>query len=256
MVRRRRDLRLEWSDLALERRELLSHAGLAKGAAAHHSSAPVGTSLFHHNGINGLSLDASFVNRMNDRLGNSAAQTTRVTQAFDVFAASFSQLPVSPPPGYGGPTLSSLLAYLTRQVDYALSVREILTDSPTPSQASGLRVSPLAQRALVPYANAQITQLGNTLASTPPNAGAGGALVQPSPTAAVNTAVNAILNALAESSLHPNLFTSPSDFYISPDVQFTTDFSGAPAQSSPGYFVRGPHGNVLPGAPPRPHVRH
>ena len=37
--------------------------------------------------------------------------------------------------------------------------------------------------------------------------------------------------------------------------QFNTSFSGAPAQTSPGYFVaRGPYGVTLPGAPPRPHV--
>jgi hypothetical protein len=72
------------------------------------------------------------------------------------------------------------------------------------------------------------------------------------PTPALNQAINAIFNALAESSIHPNLFRSPSDFYISSNVQFTINSTGAPADSSPGFFVRGPHGVILPGAPPRP----
>jgi hypothetical protein len=39
------------------------------------------------------------------------------------------------------------------------------------------------------------------------------------------------------------------EFYISPNVYFTLDFVGAPAKSSLGFFVRGPHGTILPGAP-------
>ncbi len=257
MARRHGD-RVAFDDPQLERRELLSGNGLAPVPAITGSVSPtphpVGFDVFHHDGINGLTLHQHFVDRLNDRLQTSSDQATRVTQAFRVFEASDSQLPVNPPPGYSGPTATSLLTDLQNQVDYALSHHEVLTNRPRPSQRKSLKVSPLAPRALIPYADDQIRQLGATLAATPPVLGPDGSLVTANPIPAINKAINAIFNALAETSIHPKLFQSPSDFYISPDVQFNINSTGIPAQSSPGYFIRGPHGEILPGATLHPHL--
>jgi hypothetical protein len=250
----RRSFRPEWLDQALERRDLLSGVALRAAPAivaqggAHHGN------LFHRNGIDGLVLHRAFVNQLNDRLSNSAAQSARVRQAFQVFISDYQQLPVTPPPGSSGPTVSDLLAKLTSEVNLGLSRLDKPLVRPTPSQRTSLKKSPLAPLALVPYADAQINAMAAELAATPPVVGPDGQRHFADPTAAVNTAVNAILNALAETSIHPNLFLSPSDFYISPNVTFTVDSGDAPASSSPGFFVRGPHGIVLPGATLHPHV--
>jgi hypothetical protein len=254
----RRRFRVALDDLRLEGRQLLSRNGLATVPAqvdrASPTSIPARSNLFHHDGINGLTLHQSFVNRLNDRLQTSGSQASRVAQAFQVFQTRYLQVPVNSPAGSSGAAVTGLLAVLQNQVDFALTNREILNGRPQPSVRKGLKVSPLAPLALVPYANEQIGQLGATLAATPPVSGPDGAPVPADPTPALNTAINAIFNALAESSVHPNLFQSPSDFYISPDVRFTITSTGPPAASSPGYFIRGPQGEILPGAPPRPNV--
>jgi hypothetical protein len=242
-----------FEEAQLESRELLSRGDLAPvsslvaGTTA--TTLPVSFNLFHHDGINGFVLHASFVNQLNDRLANSSASAARVSQAFQAFEASYSQLPVTMPPGSLGPTATSLLASLQNEVDNGLLIRQGVSVRPQPSVAKSIKVSPLAPRALIPFANAQISQLGATLAATPPVVGPDGTLVTANPIPALNQTINAIFNALAESSVHPNLFLNPSNFYISPDVQFTITSTGAPASSSPGFFIRGPHGVILPGAP-------
>ncbi len=205
--------------------------------------------MFHHDGINGLELRPQFKEQLNARLRTSADQTFFVIKAFKNFQANYSQLTVNPPPPPGSPTLASLLAGLKNDVDFAVSHHQKPSNRPQPLVMRGLKASPLAMQSLVPFADAQIVQLGATLAATPPVPGPNGTTVVANPTPTINIAVNAILNALAEQSVHPNLFQMPSDFYISPNVYFTLDFVGAPAKSSLGFFVRGPHGTILPGAP-------
>jgi hypothetical protein len=41
---------------------------------------------------------------------------------------------------------------------------------------------------------------------------------------------------------------------LNPYVTFNLSFSGAPASSAPGYFLRGPGGAILPGATLHPHA--
>ena len=250
----RRRLRLEFADLHLERRELLSHAAAPPVAAEVQHASGGGTNLFHHDGINGLVLHSSFLHLLNDRLANSREMAILVNQALLAFQNNYAQLPVNSPAGVTGPTLESLLTTLTDQVVYGVSVRQIMNNRPSPSSAKGLRVAPLSPDALVPFSVQQIQELGAKAAATPPVQGPDGTLKPGDITAAVNAASNAILNAIAESSVHPLLFLSPSDFYLSPDITFTTSFTSAPASAAPGFFVRGPGGTLLPGAPVHPHV--
>jgi hypothetical protein len=250
----RRRLRLEFADLHLERRELLSHAAAPRVAAEVRHARGGGRNLFHHDGINGLVLHRSFVNQLNDRLANSKEQAILVNEALQAFQSNNAQLPVNPPAGGTGPTLDHLLTDLTNQVVYGVSVRQVMTNRPNPSSAKSIRVAPLAPDALVPFAVQQIQELGAKVAATPPVLGPDGTLKPGDITAAVNAASNAILNAIAESSVHPLLFQSPSDFYLSPDITFTTSFNSTPASAAPGYFVRGPGGTLLPGAPVHPYV--
>jgi hypothetical protein len=207
-----------------------------------------GRNLFHQNGINGFVLHRKFVNTLNDRLNTSKDETTRVTQAFQAFATSFKGLPVAPPPGASGTTLESLIATLKQEVATALIRREGLSFQETPSQQTSIKNSPLAPVALVPFADAQIDKMAETLEQLPPVTSPSGKATQGDPTPAVNYAVNSILNAIAETSIHPLLFNQPSDFYLNPNVTFTVTFSGAPAETAAGYFIRGPHGTILPGA--------
>jgi hypothetical protein len=113
---------------------------------------------------------------------------------------------------------------------------------------NAIRVSPLAPRALIPFSESQIDRMSATLAQLPPVEGPDGTLVKADSTQAVNSAVNAVLNGLAETSMHPKLFLNPSDFYLNPYIQFDATFVGAPASAAPGYFIRGPRGVILPGA--------
>ncbi len=248
MSRRRTWFSPDLGDTQLERRELMSRAAALATPAAVGDRQAGGGNLFHKNGIDGLVLHRTFVNQLNDRLNTSKDQTARVTQAFQVFATSFQQLAVNPPPGASGPTLGSLVATLKQQVAIAETRREALSSQATPSQKTSIRSSPLAPLALVPFANAQIDKMASSLEQLPPVAGQDGSLTNGDPTAAVNGAVNAILNSIAETSIHPLLFNEPSDFYLNPYITFTVTFSGAPASSAPGYFIRGPHGTILPGA--------
>jgi hypothetical protein len=254
MRRRSRRLSPELVDALLERRDLPSLPGGLQAAAAIQQSQAGDRNLFHQNGINGLVLHRTFVNRLNDRLATSKDQTARVNQAFQVFATNYKALPVSPPPGTTGPTLESLVMALKQQVAVALIRRQGLSSQMTVSELTSIRYSPLAPVALVPFASGQIDAMAATLAELPPVAGPDGKLTSGNPTPAVNVAVNGILNALAESTVHPLLFLKPESFYLNPNIQFTLEFSGAPAASAPGFFIRGPHGAILPGATLHPHA--
>lgn len=245
MARRRRSLHLEITDRHLERRELLSR-GTAPPIPSQVETAqghPVPVNLFHQDGIDGLKLNKSFVNRLNNRINLSISAETRISQAFQVFLQNYQQAQVNP-----GPTFGGSLDDLKREVAYALIMREILSNRPQPSAAHGPKIAKLAQVTLVPYALAQIDQFGAGLAATPPVTGPNGTLVHADATAAANDAFNAISNALAEFTIHPHLFQQPSDFYISPQFRYNLSFNAAPATSSPGYFVRGLGGQILPGA--------
>jgi hypothetical protein len=254
MGRRSRRFSLEFVNPQLERRALLTVSGAVHATAALHQSQPGDPNVFHQNGINGLLLHRTFVNRLNDRLATSKDQTARVTQAFQVFATNYKALPVNPPAGSSGPTLESLVTALKQQVAVALIRRQGLSTQMTVSEQRGIRHSPLAPVALVPFANTQLDTMAATLTDLPPVAGPGGMLTSGDPTPAVAVAVNAILNALAESTIHPLLFLNPGSFYLNPNIQFTLEFSGAPAASAPGFFIRGPHGAFLPGATLHPHA--
>jgi hypothetical protein len=251
---RRNRFSLEHVDPQLEPRALLSRPDGLPAPAAVIDHQAGGRNLFHSNGINGLVLHRTFVNRLNDRLNNSKDQTTRAIQAFQVFTAGFQQLPVNPPPGSSGPTLASLVATLKQEVAVALTRREGLSTQASVSERTSIRFAPPAPVALVPFADAQIDTMAAALQQLPPAAGSGGALVPGNPAAAVNQAVNAIVNAVAETSIHPLLFNQPGDFYLNPHITFSLSFSGTPAASAPGYFIRGPHGTILPGATLHPYA--
>lgn len=222
--------------------ELEPRLALSAGGAAVASASPTPTAaLFHHDGIDGLALHHSFLTVFDNRVTNiSAPMMKLVSQAFSVFSTSYAQLPANPSPGTVSPALSGLLQSLTQDVDHALSVRQMIDNRPSPSVANGPTVTPYAQQSLIPYANAQVAQLGTNLASLPVSSSGA--------SAAIDAAFDAIANAIAEYSIHPLLFNQPSDFYISPNVTFPITFTSAPATTSPGYFVRGPGGVTLPGA--------
>jgi hypothetical protein len=236
-------------DATLERRELLSSAGASSVPAAVGSiqSGPTGN-LFHANGINGLKLQKAFVNQMNDRLTTAQNATHRLFEAFQVFSQGYADL-VSPPPAGGSsgtsPTLESLLADLQREVGSAVSTTEIVNNQVSPSVAKAPKFSQRSLNALLPFSLLQISQMADTLVPLPPI---------PTATQAMNTAYNAVLNAEAEYSLHPNLFQKPSDYYLNTTVFFPITLDGNPATSTVGYFVRGPGGALLPGAIVHPHL--
>jgi hypothetical protein len=248
MGRRRQRFSPGLDDAQLERRALLSQAPAPATAAAVGSVHAGERNLFHQNGINGLDLHRTFVNQLNSRLTISKDQTTRIIQAFGAFKTSYGQLTVNPQPGAMVTTLAGLVATLKQQVATAEIRRELATEAPTLSEQRSITISPLAPVALVPFSEAQIDKMAATLAEQPPVSGPNGALAPADPTAAMNTAVNAILNAMAETSVHPLLFLKPVNFYLNPNIKFTLSFSGTPAQAAPGFFIRGPHGTILPGA--------
>jgi hypothetical protein len=277
--RLRTRFRLEFVDAQLERRALLDAGGLtltpADVAAAVASAASPDTTattaelaaaaatsgtsnLFNQNGVrigrNGLYFSKAFTSQLNSRLKISADQAADVNALFKAFATTYSQLTINPPPPPGSPTLSSLLSALTNQVDFVLSHHVKPAQLPRLGALQGLPGSSLSMQSLVPFANAQIAHLGTTLAETPPVPGPNGSIVPANPIPTVNIAVNAILNAIAEQSVHPNLFSTPSTFYLNPLTFFTVNSVGAPAKAAIGYFVYGPGGVLLPGAPVPPNT--
>ncbi|HEV3163242.1 MAG TPA: hypothetical protein VGZ22_04320 [Isosphaeraceae bacterium] len=268
MASRRTSCHLGFQDAELERRDLLSLAGLQhpttltqtlgpRNALADPNGRAVSGNLFHQNGINGLKIHKSFDNQMNYRLSNATDMGHRVFEAFSVFNEAYFGVPSSPELGAPAvpPTLPNLLADLSQQVALAVTTIQIGSNQAGPSLVRAPKFSLRPFDGLIPFAQAQIEGMGNTLATLPANGGPQGSATAAQATAAINQADNAILNGLAEYTLHPNLFVNPSDFYISPNVSFTTSFDGNPTQAGPGYFVRGPGGQTLPGAPLRLIVR-
>jgi hypothetical protein len=255
----------------LERRDLPAVAALV--ASPDPSLTPVPANLFHRNGINGFQLDKPFIDLMSARNTVAREVANRISQAFQVFAANYPLAPVNhpgggfgtpspsapqPTPVLGNPTMPitvpNLLGDLTHFVTLALSTYEVLTSEVRPWQENAPKYTPRAQLALIPFAQAQIAQLGATLAAAKPVVGPQGKLVNPDPTPALNATANAILNAVAENTLHPALFLTPNDFYLNPNVKFTYTFTSVPAQAAPGFFIRGPGGAFLPGATLHPHA--
>jgi hypothetical protein len=262
---RRRSLRIEFGETVLERRELLAQAAalaapalVADPAVAAQADAAAPGNLFHQNGINGLKLDKSFVDTMNRRFNIGKQMASRTFEAFQVFEDAYiSPPPTPPPPSSPGnpampPTLPNLVNQLEHFVALALSTFEATNNQTRPSVVTSPKFSQRAFNILVPFAVAQIEQMSASLSVLPPHGGTGATLAHARQV--INVAYNAILNAIAEYSLHPNLFTSPGDFYISPDIFFPTSFNGNPATAAPGYFVRGPGGQLLPGAILHPHI--
>jgi hypothetical protein len=145
------------------------------------------------------------------------------------------------------PTLANLLSDMRQQVTFGLSTIEIVSSQMSPSQVKEPKFTPLAFRSLVPFALIQIDAMGQKLAALPVQFPAN-SVASTQANLALNQAYNAILNAIAEYSLHPNLFVKPSDYYLNPNVTFTIDFDGTPAKTAAGFFVRGPGGNLIPGA--------
>lgn len=206
--------------------------------------------LFHQNGISGTAQKTQFTHRLNGRLRVSAHQADSVTAAFRAFKAADLQLVINPPAGTPpGPTQPALLANLKTQVDFAVTHDVVPANANKPLVLRGLKMSKLQQLSVLPFADTQLATLDATLAKMANVPGPNGTMTPADPTNALNIAVNGILNAVAEQSIHPNLFQAPSDFYLTPNFLFTINFKGAPAASSLGFFVRGPHGALLPGAP-------
>jgi hypothetical protein len=268
--------RFEFGDPQLERRELLSAtdptATVAEVAAAPSTPTNVGTTatpdelaalaatssssssnLFNSNGIKigrtGIHLSPAFKSLLNARLKASANQAFYVIRAFKNFQANYNQITVIPAPPPNSPTLPTLLAGLQNDVDFALTHNIKPSNRPIPASQLVTKPASLAMQSLVPFANMQIAMLGATLSTAPNVPGPNGTTVLANPTYSITIAVNAILNAVAEQSVHPNLFTTPSTFYLNPNVTFNLNFVGAPAKASIGYFVLGPGGKLLPGAP-------
>lgn len=265
MGRGHRMFRCAVPEALLESRELLTSAAAidlpAPLTSQVASTAP--GDLFHRNGVNGLNLHKAFVNQMTDRFNISRDAASRISESFLVFEQAFlSSLPGSPPISkpLGAPamppTLPNLLADMKSQVIAALTTLHVPTNQVRPSLVKAPKFTALPGKALIPYALAQIDQMGTELsglsAGIGPNGPSSG--TRTSINSAISATFNAIINALAEFSLHPNLFQQPSDFYINPQAHFSVGFSDVPARSAPGFFVRGPGGQLLPGAILHPHL--
>ena len=215
----------------LERRELLARP------ATVHAAAP-GVGVFNQAGISTSVLHKAFTDQLNRRLSISASQAHLVFEAFQVFQQDYAALP--PASAGRGAALDTLLGQLDTHLGDALTRYELTTTKVGPSVIRSPKFSPQEQQALVPLAQEQVQALGVALAAGPAN-----------PTPALNVAYNAIMNALAEYSVHPTLFRKPSDFYLNPRANFTTSFDATPASGAPGVFLLGPGGVPLPGAPRR-----
>lgn len=275
---RRRQNGLRSFSIDLERRELLSvalpfrpHAEIAGGAfrpGIRAERAAHGGNLFHRNGADGLVLHHAFVNRLNERVQIEGMVTKRVDEAFQVFGQNALHQSI-PLPALISPsstavfgeqpapsTLDGKLTLLQQQVDLALQRLEFTTMKLTPSQATSIRFSPVAGESLVPFADQQLAILADELRANPPKFDASGRLIDQTPLNQLNSAFNAISNAIAEFTVHPNLFQRPSDYYINPNVQFRLGDNAAPSIAGPDFFVRGPGGALLPGAILHPHLRY
>lgn len=148
-------------------------------------------------------------------------------------------------------TYATFFGQLTAFTDSALTTYVARTYRQYPSIRVAPNFSPRAQDILVPFANAQLAQAEQIFKADPPIFDpTTGKLLNQAPREAVGAAFNSILYAVGEYSVHPNLFTSPSDFYVDPSFTFKIPFLGNPAASIPNVFGRGPGGIVLPGGAP------
>jgi hypothetical protein len=115
------------------------------------------------------------------------------------------------------------------------------------SQQNGPHYTPLAQLSLIPYAEAQIARVAEVFRATPPAFDPRtGALLNAEARRATEAAFSNIINAVAEYSVHPNLFLNPGDFYVL--TTYTLPYTGTPAKEAGGFFILGPGGQPLPGA--------
>lgn len=252
--------------LSLEDRKLLSTRGLP------HHAAPLRAAAVHPLEALNSPQRQPFLALFNFRRSVAASQSNRVSGAFQAFANHVLGIPVAVaglPGTFGGnsgggggqvgppidgvaigtvpnpPTLSNFVAQLSGQVTRALSTIEVTSSHTINTIQKGPRFAPRAYEALVPFAQTQIEQMGAYLAVYPPQFNNDGTLATPDSLVAVNTAFNAIENAIAETASHPRLFRSPSDYFINPNVNFKLPFSGDPLSAGPGFFGVGPHGVPL-----------
>ena len=240
MPSRRDQLRFDPRIPVLERRDLLSHIAphaLSSGPPVIHPFVALEPNGQHQ----------GFVNVTNNRRAIATNVTHRINEAFQAFAyhalnvpitlrgsvSTISGIPVGTTPH--PPTLANDLALLNQQVTQALATRELVTTRVPPSVSRGPKFTPLAQDALIPFAQAQIDALGGELAT------------HPSSLKSVDAAYDAILDAVAENAVHPKLFRAPGDFYNNPATSFTIQFDGDPVGASSGFYTHGPGGVLLRG---------
>ena len=100
---------------------------------------------------------------------------------------------------------------------------------------------------MIPFARTQIDALAGDLAADPPRFDAAGKLADTTTLKPVNTAYDAILDAVAENAVHPKLFREPGDSYDNPATNFTIKFDGDPVGAAPGFYTHGPGGILLHG---------
>jgi hypothetical protein len=261
MGRKSKRARFRPEVFSLEPRALLSRGVMsAMGSVRPHVT--VQPSDFHHN----------YGNMVAYRISVSASSTALVNDAFQAFIQNYLHIPVADqgkvflsgfPTGSGTsgtvssgvtpvgtipnpPTLANFIAQLSQQVTTALTTLQITKANPQPSAVNAPKFSPSAFRALVPFAQAAIAQLQTDLTVNPPIFNSQGMLTNAAPIKAVQDAFTKILNAVAENSVHPKLFATPSDFYINPLANFTIPQTSAPAEAAPNFFLLGPGGVPLP----------
>jgi len=230
MARDRNRRRFQPEGPTLERRELMARPPLVHAAA-------LGVGVFDQRGISTSVLHKPFVDQLNRRLSISASQAHLLFEAFQVFKQEYA---ATAPAAQAGPALDGLLGRLDGHLTDALSRYELTTVRVGPSVLRSRKISPQERQALVPFARDQVQRLGVALAGGPAD-----------PTPALNVAYNAIMNALAEYSVHPTLFRNPGGFYLNPRANFTINFDGTPASGAPGVFLLGPGGVPIAGAPHR-----
>ncbi len=249
---------LEAFEGMLEPRDLLSHvpagwAAIAEVRAERLAHQPVlGPATFHKATIETLKV----------RLSTSSTVTIQINNAFQAFTQNYLKVPVSaqgtnlriPLAAIGNtanlqigtipspPTLNNYIQLLNQQISQALSLLQFTTNRVQPSLQNAPRFTPRAQDSLIPFAQTQLSELEQYLQTNPPVYNQDGTLANSGPIDAVNRAFNAILNSVGEYSVHPTLFTKPSDFYINPNVHFKIPYTSTPANDMPNVFILGPGG--------------
>lgn len=153
-------------------------------------------------------------------------------------------------------TYQAFFGQLKAFTDSAVSTFVIRIFRVQPSVHNAPRFSPRALKILGTYADAQIAQAEQDFLANPPVFNPlTGQLENQAPKQAVEAAFNNILYAVGEYTVHPNLFTSPADFYVDPGFTFKIPYLSDPAQDIPNVYGRGPGGVVLPGGQVPPRLR-